>query len=168
MAGADQQHAQPGLADAAADGLGQLPIQQHLVEGQLPALVAVCRGQLAVQSRGIYPDPHGGQLKAPLQHGIPHEDVAVQLPVVIVRSPAVVALAGGQGLADLHQEHSPVLAADLPLPLVGGQVGKAVLQLLGGDEIHVPVRLEGQDREGVAQSGGGVADGPHDVPHSFL
>ena len=78
------------------------------------------------------------------------------------------ALAGGQGLADLHQEHSPVLAADLPLPLVGGQVGKAVLQLLGGDEIHVPVRLEGQDREGVAQSGGGVADGPHDVPHSFL
>ena len=61
-----------------------------------------------------------------------------------------------------------MLAADLHLPLVGRQVGIAVLQLLGGDEVHVPVRLEGQGREGVAQGSGGVADGAHDVAHRLL
>ena len=37
---AQEEHAQPGLADAAADGQGQLALQQQLVEGQLPPVVA--------------------------------------------------------------------------------------------------------------------------------
>ena len=41
MAGADQQHAQPGLANAAADGLGQLTVQQRSCGRAAPALVAV-------------------------------------------------------------------------------------------------------------------------------
>lgn len=37
---AQQQHAQTALADAAADGVGQLAVQHSLVEGQLAAVVA--------------------------------------------------------------------------------------------------------------------------------
>ena len=61
-----------------------------------------------------------------------------------------------------------MLAADLRLPLTGGQVGEPVLQLLGGDEVHVPVGLEGQHGKGVPQGGGGVAHGAHDVPDRLL
>lgn len=90
MAGADQ-HAQPGLANAAADGLGH-DVQQHLVEGQLPALVAVRSSQLAVQSAASTRMP-AEDSSAPLQNGVPHEDIAVQLPIVVVGSAAVMALA---------------------------------------------------------------------------
>ena len=131
-------------------------------------MVAVGLRQLTVQRSGIHTDTHGGELKAALQHRVPHEDVAVELPVIIVGSAAVVLLAGAQGLADLHEEHRVMLPADLRLPLVGRQIGIAVLQLLGGDEVDLPVRLEGQNREDVAQRGRGVTDGAHDVQHGVL
>ena len=51
-----QQHAQTGLTDAAADGLGQFSMQKHLMEGEIPALVAAGLFKLAVQSCGIHPD----------------------------------------------------------------------------------------------------------------
>ena len=47
-----QQHAQAALSDAAAHGEGQLAVQQHLVEGQRPALIGVGGLQLRVQGRG--------------------------------------------------------------------------------------------------------------------
>ncbi len=168
MAGPQQQHAHPAHADAAADGLGQLPVQKHLVEGQLPPLVAPGGGELAVHGRRVHPDAHGGHFKRALEHRVPHENIPVQLPVVVVRGPAVVAVPGFQSLADLHEEHRPVLAADLRLPPGGVQVREAVLQLLGGDEVHVPVGPEGQGGEVVAQNGGGVAQPAHDVPHRVL
>ena len=46
---AQQQHAQAGLADAAADRQGELAFQQHLVERKLAALVAARQRQLTVQ-----------------------------------------------------------------------------------------------------------------------
>ena len=138
------------------------------MEGQLPPLVAPGGGELAVHGGLVHPDAHGGDLEGTLEHRIPHEDVPVQLPVVVVRGPAVVAGPRFQGLANLHEEHSPVLPADLGLPFRGLQVGIAVLQLLGGDEIHVPVGPEVQGGEVVPQDGGRVAQGPHDVPHRVL
>ena len=58
MAGAKQQHTQTGLPDTAADGLGQLAAQQHLVEGQASPLIVAGEGQLLVQRRLIHPDAH--------------------------------------------------------------------------------------------------------------
>ena len=48
VAGPQQQHTEPRLADASADGLGKLAVQQHLVEGEHSPVVAPGGGQLAV------------------------------------------------------------------------------------------------------------------------
>lgn len=48
VAGADHQHTQAALADAAADGVRQLTVQYGLVEGQGAAVVAASHGQLLV------------------------------------------------------------------------------------------------------------------------
>ena len=48
MGAAQQQHAQPGLSNAAAHGIGQLAAQQRLVEGQGTAVVAAGGRKLAV------------------------------------------------------------------------------------------------------------------------
>ena len=67
----------------------------------------------------------------------PEQDVAVQLPVVVVRRPAVVGLAAFQLVADLHEEHAAVLAADQILALLGRFVRISVLQFLGSDKVNV-------------------------------
>ena len=77
-------------------------------------------------------------------------------------------LAGLELLADLHQKHGVMLPADGSLPLIGGQVGEPVLQLLGGDEVNLTVRDKGQNGKSVAQGSGCVADSAHDVPHRVL
>ena len=166
MAGADHQHAQAALADAAADGEGQLPGEQHLVEGQGATVVAAPDAELAVHGGLVHPDAHGGDFKAALQHRIPEQDVAVQRPVVVVGGPAVVGLAGAlQRAADLHEEHGVVFPADGVLPLFGGQVGPAVLQLLGGYEVHLPIQLGVQGGEGDLQGVVGLTDGGYDGAH---
>lgn len=138
---AQQKHGQTGLADAAADGQGQLVGQEHLVEGQLTAVVAAGDGQLAVQGGGVHADAHGGELNGPVQGLVPEEDVAVQGPVVVVGGAAVVGLAGLQSAADLHEEGGGVVLDPVVLPLLGGGVGPQVLQLLAGDEGDVPLDL---------------------------
>ena len=37
---AQEEHTQTALADAAADGVGELAVEQFLVEGQFPAVIA--------------------------------------------------------------------------------------------------------------------------------
>ena len=143
---AQEDHAQPGLADAAPHGQGQLARQQHPVEGELPAAVAAGQGQLPVQGGRVHPDAHGGDLEGPLQHRVPQQDVPVQRPVVIVGGPAVVGPARLQLAADAHEEGGGVVLHPGVLPLLGGQVGPAVLQLLGGDEGHLGVH-QGQGGE---------------------
>src|SRR5699024_3581765 len=106
---AQKQHAQPALADAAADGAGQLAGQQRLVEVQGPAAVAAGLGQLAVQAFGADPDAHAAQLVAAGQRVVPEQQVAVQVPVVVVGGAAVVGPAAAQLVPDLHQEGGAVL-----------------------------------------------------------
>ena len=55
-----------------------------LVDGQLRPFLAPGQLQLAGHGCLIHPDAHGGDLKGPLQNGVPHENVAVECPVVIV------------------------------------------------------------------------------------
>ena len=49
---AQKEHAEPALADTAADGVGELPGQQGLVEGEAPPLIMAADGQLTVQAFG--------------------------------------------------------------------------------------------------------------------
>ena len=55
---AHHQHAQPRLADAAADRERQLTVQQHAVKRQRAPVVATGEGQLPVQGFFIHPDAH--------------------------------------------------------------------------------------------------------------
>ena len=167
---AQEQHGQPGLADAAAHGQGELAVQEHLVEGQLPALVAAGQGELLVQGLGAHPDAHGGQLDGLAVDAVPAQQVAVQVPVVVVGGPAVVGLARLQLAADAHEEGHRVLLHKGVLPLLGGKVGVAVLQLLGGDEGDLLRDLgqDGQLGEHGAQEGLGVPQGPHNGADSLL
>ena len=167
MGAAQKQHAQPALADAAADGAGQLAGQQRLVEGQGPAVVAAGLGQLAVQALGADPDAHAAQLVAAGQRVVPEQQVAVQVPVVVVGGAAVVGLAAAQRPADLHQEGGAVLLDKGVLALLGGQGGVEVFQLLAGDEGDAGA-VEGQlfqlGEHGVQVHLGG-AHRRHDAPH---
>ena len=75
-------------------------------------------------------------------------------------------LAGAlQVSADLHEKYRVVLPADGVLPLLGSQVREPILQLLGGDEIHVPVDAGVQAGKGNVQRIIGLADGSHNGPH---
>ena len=56
MALAQQQHRNAGLADAAAHGQGQLVVQEHLMEGQLAAVIAAGQSQLTIQRLGADAD----------------------------------------------------------------------------------------------------------------
>ena len=123
MGAAQEEHTQAALADAAADGVGELTAEQFLVEGQLPAVVTASQGQLAIQGFGADADAHGGDLIGLLEGVVPEQQVAVQIPVIVVRRSAIVGLAGFQLAADLHQEYRVVLLHEGILPFLGGQVG---------------------------------------------
>ena len=163
MGAAHHQHAKTALADAAADGQGQLVVEELFVEGQLPAVIAAGDLQLVVQGSSVHTDAHGGDLQSAAQHIIPEEDVAVELPVIIVGGAAVVGLAGAELAADLHDAGGAVLLDEGLLTLgASGQVGVHILQCLGGDEGHFPaqvgVKLGIADLQPVV----GVADGTDD------
>ena len=94
MRGANEQHAQAALADAAAHRQGQLARKQHLVEGKGAAVVAAGDRQLGVKGFGVDANAHGGNLKSMAQNVVPVENIAVELPIVIVGSAAVMLDAG--------------------------------------------------------------------------
>ena len=168
MGGADHQHTKTALTDTAAHGEGQLTGEQHLVEGELPAVVAAGDGELVVEGLGADADAHGGDLKRAAQDVVPEQQIAVERPVVVVGRAAVVLDAGVQGKTDLHQEDGAVLTADGILALLGGEVGVLVLQLLRGDEEHVAGELGVQAREGDAERVVRLDDGADNVTHRAL
>ena len=106
---AQQEHAQAGLADTAADGLGQFSVQQEPMEIEcfFVQLAAFC--QLAVQGLRIHADTHTGDLEGAFQHRIPQQDIAVEGPVVVVRGAAVVGLSVGEFVTDTLYKNGPIL-----------------------------------------------------------
>ena len=139
------------------------------MEGQLAAVVTAALVQLVVHSGLVHTDAHGGDLKGAIQHGVVHQDIAVQGPVVVVGGAAVVRLAAAlQVIADLHQEHGVVLLTDRILTLLRRIVGPAVLQLLGGDKEHLAVQLGVQAGERDLQGVFGLYHSAHDGAHGLL
>ena len=104
------------------------------MEGQGAAVVAASHGQLLVHAFRADADAHAAQLIAALQRVVPEQQIAVQIPVVIVGGTAVMGLTALQRSADLHQEGGAVLLHKGVLTLLRGQVRVLVLQLLRGDE----------------------------------
>ena len=76
--------------------------------------------QLLIHGFCVHPDAHGGNLKRAAQDIVPKDDVAVQLPVVIIGRAAVMPDAGLQLIADLHDKRGLVLFQIGVLPLLGG------------------------------------------------
>ena len=74
---AQEEHADPGLADAAADGVGQLLIQNGFLERKFCTIRAACSVQLAQQGVFIHTDAHGGQLQGNVQHRIVDKNITV-------------------------------------------------------------------------------------------
>ena len=118
MGFAEEVDAHAALADAAADGLRQFAVQQRLLEGQLRALLAAADFQLAAQGVRIHADAHGGDLQGDVQQRIVEQDVAVQVPVIIVRGTAVMRFPAAQGAAHLHQEYGAVFPGCLIFPFL--------------------------------------------------
>ena len=67
-----------------------------------------------------------------------------------------------QVVADLHEEHGVMLAADGILPLLGGKVGPTILQLLCGDEVHLAIQHGVQAGEGDLKGVVGLHHRAHD------
>ena len=136
MGFAQQQHTQSGLADTAADGAGQFAFQQHSVIFQRSAIVAVGFSQLLIQCERIYTDTHGGDFQGVIHYGVVEQQVAVQLPVIIVGGSAVVGFAGEQFVTDLHDEYCFEFSADGMFSFLGSQIGIFVFQFLRSDEFY--------------------------------
>ena len=79
-------------------------------------------------------------------------------------------LAGAQLAADADEEGDGMLPDKGVLPLLGGEVGVQVLQLLRGDEGHLTgqLRQDGQLGEHRAQEGLGVPQRAHNGPDGVL
>ena len=90
-----QQHTQPGLADASADGQRQFPVKESLVELAGCAFHRVAQLQLAKHRILVNTDSHGGQFKTCFQDWIVHEDVTVEPFVLFVRRSCPVIVIGG-------------------------------------------------------------------------
>ena len=172
MAGADEQHAQTALTDAAAHGQGQLVVQHHLVERQLPAGIAAGQRQLTAHGFCVYADTHRAQLHGTAQNFVPNQNIAVQRPVVIVGCPTVVRLTGFQLAADLHQKHALCAGVFHELGFFLGRgvtlSGIAVFQLLTGYEYHVTVNFRGNGGEFFFQRLMGIGHSVNNALHGVL
>ena len=167
---AQQQHAQAGLADAAAHRQGELAFQQHLVERKLAALVAARQRQLTIQRFRADANAHRGDFQRTIQNRVIEQDIAVHLPIVVVRCAAVVRLAGAQLAADALDEHGAVLFGERIFALLGRQIGVQIFQLLCGDEGDMAVQQRRIAQLGILAAHGQlrVADAGDDARHSLM
>ena len=138
------------------------------MERKLCTRFAAGKLQLARQTLFVDTDAHRRDFKGALQNRVPHQNIAVERPVVIVGRASVVGLAGFQLAADLHEKHRMMLAQDRVFALLGGLVGIQVLQLLGRDEEDLAVQLRVKARESDAEGVIRLADRADNVAHGAL
>ena len=162
---ADHQHAQAGLADAAADREGEFSFEQHLVEGEGAAVVTARDRELSVEGGAVHADAHRRDFECTAERLVPEEEVAVELPVVVVGRAAAVRFARLQRPADLRDEGGRVLSDEGGLALFGGKLGPAVLELLRRDEGDLARKGDGDLREFALERFAHVAHGVHDGAH---
>ena len=70
-------HADTGLTDTAADGVGQFFLQNCFLERKLRPCFASGELQLLFKSLFVHTDSHGGQFQCVAEDRIPDDDIAV-------------------------------------------------------------------------------------------
>ena len=138
------------------------------MERQLGARFAARRDELRSERLRIDADAHAADLQRRAERLVPEQQVAVQLPVVVVGRAAVVRPAALQRAADLLDEHGAVLARDHVLALLRREVRVAVLELLLGDEEHIAAQLRRKAGELPLQLVERAADRADDPAHRIL
>ena len=74
---AQEEHADPGLADSSAYSIRKLFVQDRLLERKLTAVIASGKGKLSVERFLVNADSHGGKLKSNIQNRIVNQDISV-------------------------------------------------------------------------------------------
>ena len=138
------------------------------MERQLGARFAARRDELRPERLRIDADAHAADFQRRAERLVPEQQVAVQLPVVVVGRAAVVRPAAFQRAADLLDEHGAVLARDHVLALLRREVRVAVLELLRGDEEHIAAQLRRKAGELPLQLVERAADRADDPAHRIL
>ena len=112
--------------------------------------------QLAQQGLPIDTNTHRREFDRPIQHMIPHQQVAIEshlsilghrTPVVIVRCTAVVSFAIAQRTTDTDDKDGTIGACDGILPLFRCQVGILLQQVIGMDEMDLCRQCRTNDGE---------------------
>ena len=104
------------------------------MERQLAAVVAARQRQLTIQRFRADADAHGGDFQRTVQNRVVEQDIAVHVPIVVIRRATVVRLSGAQLAADALNEHRAVLLGERIFALLGREIGVQILELLRGDE----------------------------------
>ena len=139
----EEEHAEAGLADAAADGEGEFVVEQSLVPVEFPAVEGVADFELLEEGFFIDADAHGAEFEGAFEQGVPDEDVAVESafavggggdPVVVVGCTAVVWFTVGQLVADADDERGAVFLEGAVFSFARFQVGILLSEVFGVDE----------------------------------
>ena len=124
--------------------------------------------KLVFQGSLIHADAHAGDFQGALQMLKPEKNIAVQLPVVIVRRTSVMGLAAGQFVANLHQEHTAVLPGNQVFPCLRSVIRIQVLKLLAGDKVNIFGKMFDSLRVFIPHLMLHVLDNFEDLPHRIL
>ena len=82
------------LTDSAADGQRILSGDDTLMEWLLQTVFFSVNLQLTLHGFRIHTDSHGRDLERSVQDIVPHQDIPVQFPIVVVRCSSVVTFSG--------------------------------------------------------------------------
>ena len=105
---------------------------------QLSTIITASRCQLTVKGFSIHTDAHGRNLQRPTEDLIPKENIAVQIPVIIVRRTAAMGLAGTKLAANLHNAGRVVFPHKGNLSLITRQIRIHIFELLSGNKNNFP------------------------------
>ena len=134
VAFAQKQHTQSGLTYASADRERKSAVGQSLVERQRQPVRRVFCFKLFYQRISVYADTHRREFESSVQNGIIQHEIAVQRPVVVIGSPAVVFFSAFQPAAYLSQEHGAALLNESGLAFGRSKVGISVFEFLRRNE----------------------------------
>lgn len=135
----EEEHAEATLPDAAADGEGELAVEEHSVEVERGTLRTATQLKLTAHSVGINAQSHRRELHRRAEHWIPNDKVAVKpdvalvvgcAPVVVVGGTPVVGSAVAKRGSDTDDKDCTIAASGLALSLRGSQFGIHIKKLL--------------------------------------
>ena len=134
-------HAESALTYTSAYSIRKFAVKDHPVEFHAASVISSCKSQLSVHRLLVDSDPHRRDLECAIQHVVPEDYIAVQLPVIIIRSSSVVLLARFQLSAYFLDENGTFFSCYDILAFLRSLVRIHILQLLRGYKEHLVRKL---------------------------